>query len=391
MRSVSRRVQRNRLIAALIVFVMAVLMAELVTWPSSPTVPPGRAQVAPVVLRSFTILGGGDILIHGPVADRARVNGQRSGRAYDFRPMFAPIKGIVSQADLAICHLEVPLSRDNSNITSYPSFNAPRQVAGGIRYTGFDACSTASNHALDKGESGVHSTLSVLDDFGRRHEGTARTAQGGRRPAIYEVNGVKVGHVSFTYGLNGYSIPDGKWWLVNVIKPDRIIKQARWARDHGAEFVVASLHFGVEYHRAPTSYQQDVARRVLSSPAVDAVLGHHAHVVQGITKVRKKFIAFGMGNQLSNQSEPADTQDGVMVKLVVEEREPGRFVVDRVRYTPTWVERGPYRILPVAKTLRAKWPSESLRQALRASWSRTVSAVRSLGRRDKVRPSSYPP
>jgi poly-gamma-glutamate synthesis protein (capsule biosynthesis protein) len=197
--------------------------------------------------------------------------------------------------------------------------------------------------------------------------------------------------VSFTYGLNGFRIPDNKWWLVNVIEAERIIKQAKNARDRGAEFVIVSLHWGEEYRTAPTDFQRDLARRVLGSPAIDAVIGHHAHVVQPITTVRQRFVVYGMGNHVSAQYSPVNTQDGLMVKLLVEERDTGRFVVDGIRVTPTYVERGTYRILPVARTLRAKWPSESLRATLRASWDRTMSAVHSLGRDPRVKPSSYPP
>lgn len=336
----------------------------------------------------FTVVASGDILIHGAVYERARQYGKASGKAFDFRPMFGPIRGIVSKADLAICHLEVPLGAPGS-LSSYPVFNAPRQVARGIRYAGFDKCSTASNHAYDQGTPGIRSTIDSLHDRRVGHEGTARTRRSGRRAAIYNVGGVKVGHVSFTYGLNGFQLPEGKSWLANVIDPEKIIRQARGARRRGAEFVIASLHWGNEYQRAPSSFQRDLARRLMRSRAVNVILGHHAHVVQGITTIRRRFVVYGMGNFVSAQYSPVDTQDGLIVKLVIE-KVNGRWKVDRVRFTPTWVERGTYRILPVARAYNRSGTSDHLRSILKASWSRTLSAVRSLGHDDKVKPSSRP-
>jgi poly-gamma-glutamate synthesis protein (capsule biosynthesis protein) len=336
----------------------------------------------------FTIIANGDVLIHSAVYERARAYGAASGRAFDFRPMFKPIRPIVSRADLAICHLEVPLGAPGS-LSSYPSFNSPPQVANGIRSAGFDTCSTASNHSYDKGTAGVFSTIDNVHQRNLRHEGTAKSRKYGRRPSIYRVRGVKVGHVSFTYGLNGYSLPAGKSWLVNVINAEEIIRQARVARQAGAKFVIASLHWGNEYQRMPSSFQSDLARRLMASRAIDVILGHHAHVVQGITTVRRRFVAFGMGNSISAQHTPVDTQDGVLVKLVVK-KSSGRWRVDRIRFTPTYVERGTYRILPVARTYNKPGTSDYMRSVLRASWFRTISAVRSLGRDRRVRPDEHP-
>ena len=81
-------------------------------------VPPPEPQ-----LRSFTVAAAGDILIHSAVWQSAQE--YAGGDGYDFRPMFEPIKARVSGADLAICHMEVPLSSDNTGISSYPSFRAP--------------------------------------------------------------------------------------------------------------------------------------------------------------------------------------------------------------------------------------------------------------------------
>ena len=77
-------------------------------------------------LRSFTLAATGDFLTHEAVLASGL---QQGGGTYDFTKMLAPIKGIISSADLAICHQEIPMNRTNENITAYPVFNAPRQMA----------------------------------------------------------------------------------------------------------------------------------------------------------------------------------------------------------------------------------------------------------------------
>ena len=183
--------------------------------------------------------------------------------------------------------------------------------------------------------------------------------------------------LSYTYGLNGFQLPGERPWLVNLLNPDRILADARAARGTGSQFTVVFLHWGQEYRSAPTQAQRNLATRLLADPGVDLIVGHHAHVVQPVQRIHGKWVAFGMGNSLSAQSAaccPAPTQDGVLLQVVVVHKK-GRFVVEAVRYTPTWVEHPGYRIRPVLETLAGGSASPAMRAALRTSLHRTAVAI----------------
>jgi poly-gamma-glutamate synthesis protein (capsule biosynthesis protein) len=325
----------------------------------------------------LTLVASGDVLPHGPVLRRAGEDGARAGQPYDFRPMFAELRPLVAGADLAVCHLEVPLSRDGRDIASWPSFNAPPQLATALRWAGYDACSTASNHAMDRGAAGVAATLEVLDRAGLRHDGTARDAAEAAASTVVDVRGLPVGLLSYAYGLNGGRLPSGRPWLVDLVDPARIPEDARAARRAGARFVVVLLHWGQENQAAPTPSQRDLARRLLAAPEVDLILGHHAHVVQPIEQVGGKWVAYGMGNSLSNQTPAccaAGSQDGVLVQVTIA-RDGDAPRVKAVRYAPTWVEHPTYRVRPVLTALADRSLPPAARQALEASRDRTSRAV----------------
>jgi poly-gamma-glutamate capsule biosynthesis protein CapA/YwtB (metallophosphatase superfamily) len=326
--------------------------------------------------REVTLIASGDVLPHGPVLRQAGAYGGQAGQPYDFRPMFADLRPVVAAADLAICHLEVPLSSDGRGVASWPSFNAPPQLATALRWAGYDACSTASNHALDRGPAGVVATLGVLDQAGLGHAGTARNAAEAAG-AVVDAGGLRVGLLGYAYGLNGGRVPADQPWLVNLIDPDRIIADARAARRAGARFVVALLHWGQENQAAPTTPQRELARRLLAAPEVDLILGHHAHVVQPIEQVGGKWVAYGMGNSLSNQTPAccaAGSQDGVLVQVTVGV-DRGVARVRAVRHVPTWVEHPSYRVRPVLTALTDRSLPAAARQALEASRDRTTRAV----------------
>jgi poly-gamma-glutamate capsule biosynthesis protein CapA/YwtB (metallophosphatase superfamily) len=327
--------------------------------------------------RGFTLIASGDVLTHGAVLERASAYGRRVGQPYDFRPMLADLRPIVAHADLALCHLEVPLSRNGQDISSWPAFNAPPQLAAALRWAGYDACSTASNHSMDQGPQGVAATLEVMDAAGLGHPGMARSANEADQSTIVDIRGLRVGLLSYTYGLNSGPLPPGQPWLVNTIDPRRILNDAKNARRAGAQFVVVLLHWGQEYRSTPTPSQREVATRLLSAPEVDLILGHHVHVVQPIERVDGKWVAYGMGNSLSNQTPSccaAGSQDGVLVKVTVSER-AGRLRVREVRYVPTWVEHPSFRIRPVLTALADRSLPAATRRALEAARDRTTRAV----------------
>lgn len=338
---------------------------------------PGTSSAAPALRPSapveLTIVATGDLLIHMPIARQAQV--YAGGHGYDFRPMLAPVKPLLAAADLAICHLETPLSADDTNISGYPVFNTPHELADAIKEVGYKGCSTASNHAIDAGADGVTATLDALDEAGIAHAGTARTREEAEAIEVHTVKGVRIAHLSYTYGTNGIPAPASQPWLVNVTDVARILADAARAKQAGAQFVVVSMHWGVEYQTAPTPEQQAQARTLLASPDVDLILGDHVHVLQPVQKIGDKYVIYGLGNLLSNQSPAAgltpNTEDGAILTAQVRAQN-GTASVERVTYTATYVEIGPYTV----------WPTGSgparLRSRLDASYQRTLAAETSL-------------
>ena len=255
--------------------------------------------------------------------------------------------------------------------SSYPIFNAPDELAGAIGWTGFDACTTASNHVVDQGQEGVRTTLRALDRAGVAHAGTARTHAEARRTTFLEVRGLRIALLSYTYGTNGLPLPHR--WSVNVISRRGVVVDARRARRHGADLVLASFHWGSEYVHEPSFQQRTLARFLLRRGIVDAIVGQHAHVVQPIDRIDGRFVVYGEGNLLSAQD--GESQDGLMAVLHVRATAAGAKVT-RVGYVPIWVEWPDYVVQPVAQRLRELRRRGNgrgaLAQALLASYERTV-------------------
>ncbi|MBM3696456.1 MAG: hypothetical protein FJW79_11070 [Actinobacteria bacterium] len=356
---------------------------------------PATAQPA---ARTFTVAATGDLIIHQAIAVAARGQALSPG-GYDFGPLLEPIEPWIADADFAICHLEGTLSPTNTGLLyqheeEHPAyFNGPREVAVALAAAGYDACSTAGNHALDRGLTGVRETLEVLDAAGLGHSGTARSPDE-RLPALYEVNGVQVAHLAYTLGTNQprpYESP----WALNLLEATSVLADGRWAREQGADFTIVSLHWGTEYQSALDPTQTRLAEALTASPDVDLILGHHTHLVQAVARVNGKVVVYGMGNLLSNirtglDGAKAGAEDGVIVHLTVTEQPGQGFAVTDLAVTATWVNPDTKEVLPVEHTLAhgdpAVWTA-----ALQVSAARTY---RRLGGRETgiftVTPTPWP-
>ncbi|MBA0124094.1 CapA family protein [Haloechinothrix sp. YIM 98757] len=288
---------------------------------------------------SITVLGTGDILLHPDLTEQAARDASTTGRGErDFRPLLAGVEPLVSDADLAICHLEVPLAEQGGPFSGWPSFNAPPEIADALAATGYDTCSTASNHTLDQGEDGVVRTLDALDGNGIEHAGSARTEQEAASPTVIDVDGVGVAHLSYTFGFNGLQLPQGKEWLADKLDHEAIVEEAALARENGAEIVVASLHWGREYEHVPSPAQRELAERLLEAGAVDLILGHHAHVVQSIDRVGERWVAYGLGNHVARHAEPrGTTEEGIAARFEFTHTDDG-WVAETAEYIPTLVD-----------------------------------------------------
>ncbi|MEU1404920.1 CapA family protein [Streptomyces sp. NPDC005728] len=263
---------------------------------------PGRP--GPAVARDFTLVASGDVLPHTSVIERAGFDAGGSG--YDFRPMLSGVQPIVSRADLALCHMETVYGADG-DYTGSPVFKSPPQIAEGLAATGYDGCSTASDHALDDGAAGIRRTLDAMDRTGLRHAGTARTEAEARSVTLFQAGLAKVAHLSYTYGTNGAPLPPGQPWAVQPVDANRMISDARAARLAGADVVVVSVHWGTDWQDAPDGLQLALAERLTASqtngrPDIDLILGTHAHVPQAYEKVNGTWVVYGLGDQIAGET-----------------------------------------------------------------------------------------
>ncbi|MFF3064312.1 CapA family protein [Oerskovia sp. NPDC057915] len=345
---------------------LAMLGALVLDAGTTPDVRPPAAVATPaaeVVVRPepdavFTVVATGDVLPHLPV----HVSARATTGGYDFSDVLSGTDAWVGGADLALCHLEVPLTPPGVRPAGYPLFAADAHLATDLREQGWDGCSTASNHSVDQGSAGVTATLDALDAAGLGHVGTARSAAEAAAPALYTLEragrSIVVAHLAGTYGTNGMPIPTSAPWSVTLLDGADLVERARAARAAGADLVIVSMHSGVEYSTPPTDEQVQLATLLAASGQVDLVLGHHAHVPQPIALLpggpdgQGMWVAYGLGNYVSNQDGDccdARTDSGLLVTATITQPAGAPARVTGFDWTAITVDRlGKHAVLALA-------------------------------------------
>jgi len=321
-----------------------------------------------------TMAFSGDVLAHRAINRGAL----RPDGSYDYVPMFAKVASLVSNVDLAICHLESPVGPNGEVIVEPERIAVAATIGVALASAGYDRCSTASNHSLNGGVFGVQATIDALAAAGVGQSGMASSAAE-VLPPILDINGVGVAHLAYAYGFDGDRAPAGEEWRANLIDPARIVSDAQAERARGAEVVVLSLHWGSTRAVQATAEQRRIAEAVTASGAIDIIVGHHAHVLQPIEQVNGVWVVWGMGNHLSNHptsSEwPASTQDGVIVTIAAQRNADGTITIEQPVVYPTWCDREHGWVIRLTSEADDPTLSDAVRDQLRKSQQRTATVL----------------
>lgn len=183
------------------------------------------------------------------------------------------------------------------------SFSFPSSTPRVLKTAGVTAVSLANNHMFDKGVSGWEETKRALDAEKVSHFG-------GYAPTEADYFETKLGKT--TVVVYGITMIAAGW---NESQAIEVTKKLRTERPEA--YLIAYLHWGDEYV-TQNRYQRAFARKLIDS-GVDAIIGSHPHVVQGIEIYKGRPVFYSLGNFIFDQYWRKDVEDGLLIKLIEKE------------------------------------------------------------------------
>lgn len=241
---------------------------------------------------SVRIVAVGDICLAGGVDRKMRSR----GRGYPF----AAMRDTLRSADIAFGNLECVLAHGGGPIPKKYNFRGRPIGALALAEAGFDIVSVANNHTLDFGREGLAETLTHLRRAKVIPVGAGNTLAEAHRMQVLRRNGIRIGFLAYLGMFPPLLPPATDEPSVAMAYLPRLRADIRSARRQ-VDFLVVSMHAGVEHAPSPSSRQQAIARAAIEAGA-DAVVGHHPHVVQQLAFYRGKPIFYSLGNFVFNPS-----------------------------------------------------------------------------------------
>lgn len=261
-----------------------------------------EANTEPKPFKTKAVIGGiGDILLHDTVYNDALTE-----NGYDFNPMFKPVHSILQKPDFLIANQESTPGGPEFGISSYPTFNSPFEIVDALMEAGVDMVTTANNHSIDRRTPSLAllSAIEYYEKVGLPYTGTFKSEEDRNTIRVMNVNGIKIAVLSYTYGLNGIPIPEGKDYVVNLLDRELILSDIEKAKPI-SDVVLLALHWGNEYQRQPNQEQRQLADEFIKAGA-DIIFGHHPHVLQPMQWIEREdgskgLVIYSLGNFLSGQ------------------------------------------------------------------------------------------
>jgi poly-gamma-glutamate synthesis protein (capsule biosynthesis protein) len=216
---------------------------------------------------------------------------------------FAFVADLLQRADFTVANLESALGDGGEPAAKSYTFRAPPEAAQAVAQAGIDLVSLANNHALDFGPQALLQGMALLEQEGISVVGAGEDLERAHRPHLVTLNGMSFAFLAYVNvpvegrapyfdtasWTAGPQTPGMAWARPDLITAD--VSDIRKSVDH----VVVILHSGYEYVEAPSPEQVAASRAAIDAGAT-LVIGHHAHILQGVEFRGEGAIVYGLGN-----------------------------------------------------------------------------------------------
>ena len=279
---------------------------------------------------TFSFVGVGDNLIHGPIYYYAE-------QPYNFDSIYEYTNEYTKKADLAYVNAETIMAGEEFGLDGYPMFNGPVELVDALAHSGFDWVSVSSNHTLDRGVDGLQAQLNYMAENFPEINVTGSHRSENEDPVVVNVNGIKVGLVGYTYGLNGMMLPAGDEWMIDMIDPDKIREDIE-ALNKVSDVQIVSMHWGTEY-RYDIEPEQEKLTKLLNELGVEVVIGSHPHIIKPVVlyegEEQDTLVYYSLGNFISAQ-DAAETMIGGMASFDLKYNfDTKETSFDNIKFIPT--------------------------------------------------------
>ena len=181
------------------------------------------------------------------------------------------------------------------------TFRANPQNVNVYKEMNVDMVTLANNHVYDYGGDAFYDTLDTLKNANLPYIGAGVNKSEAESAYYLVINGYKIAFLNATRAEKYIMTPEAKEESPGVFRcydPTRLSERIKEEKTK-SDYVVAIVHWGKENYHDLEDVQIETGKLYIDSGA-DMVIGHHAHVLQGVEFYNGKLIAYNLGNFIFN-------------------------------------------------------------------------------------------
>ena len=357
-----QQANKRKLIIKLAIAVMAVvLVAVLILVIARPGKSPSQNAETTVDPSKTTVIhlaAVGDLNVTEQLVNSAGIN-------QDYGPVFLDVAHLLADADIAVMNFEGVMVGEPYG----ESKSAPIAMMQALSAAGVDLVQMANSYSIYKGVSGLAKTIGNLEGAGLTPLGAYESNEERERSGGYvlvETQGVKLAFVAFTKGMDGMALPVGSEKCVNVLYKDYastykqvdtegILSVLNAAKEEKPDLLIAMIHWGSEFNDTLSDTQTQI-KNLLHNNGVDAVIGTHSHYVQEMELKDGKFIAYSLGDFVSDAQRAGSEYSVVLDLEISKDKKSGKTKISNFSYTPIFSvveEEQPTRVVRIKEAMMA--------------------------------------
>jgi len=205
------------------------------------------------------------------------IKGAKSGTQYNFLNSLDKTKTILSNYDVVLASLNIPVAGATGGYSTKTLYNAPNELLQTIKSLGISVVATAGNNLMDKGENGIKSTITAIETAGIKQIGLNLSSDR-IKPYIIDKNNIKVAILSYMT-VSKTKVIKGKEYLVNTLTEENIKADMLYVKSQNVDYVISYLNIPNEDASRVNSDQKKYVEMLLEN-GVNVVLGTGSKIVQ---------------------------------------------------------------------------------------------------------------
>lgn len=221
-----------------------------------------------------------------------------------------------NEADIFMLNNEFSISDRGSAIPGKMyTFRAKPERVKILNELGADIVSLANNHVYDFGHEAFEDTIDIIRNAGITTVGGGRNSNEAEKVVYYVVNGIKIGFVSASRAEKVRYTPGAKEDSAGIflMYDDTRLNEVIASADKQCDYLIAYIHWGTEDSKYFEAYQHEIAQKMIAS-GVDAIIGGHPHVLQGMEYIDGKPVVYSLGDFWFN----GETKYNGMINLKID-------------------------------------------------------------------------